>query len=43
MQTMITYPLYDLNMADFVPFTDPQTCYMYDLFGVVVSIISRPT
>jgi hypothetical protein len=42
MQTMITYPLYDLNMADFVPFTDPQTCLMYDLFGVVVSLISSP-
>ena len=37
MQNMITYPLYDLDMTEHVPFPDPDTCYMYDLFGVVVS------
>lgn len=37
MQNMITYPLYDLDMTEFVSFTDPNTCYLYDLFGVVVS------
>lgn len=42
MQNMITYPLYDLDMAEFVPFIDPKTCYMYDLFGVVVSFIPHP-
>lgn len=35
MQNMITYPLYDLDMTEFVSFTDPNTCYLYDLFGVV--------
>ena len=34
---MITYPLYDLDMTEHVPFPDPDTCYMYDLYGVVVS------
>ena len=34
---MITYPLYDLDISECIPFTDPNTCYMYDLYGVVVS------
>lgn len=38
MQSMITYPLYDLDMSEHVPFKDPNTCYLYDLYGVVVSI-----
>ncbi len=37
MQNMITYPLYDLDMSDQVPFKDQNTCYLYDLYGVVVS------
>lgn len=32
---MITYPLYDLDVGECVPFKDPNTCYMYDLYGVV--------
>ena len=37
MQNMITYPLYDLDVSEHVPFVDPNTCYLYDLYGVVVS------
>jgi len=40
MQNMITYPLYDFDMSEHVPFRDSQTCYLYDLFAVVVSKIS---
>lgn len=32
---MITYPLYDLDMGEFMPFKDPNTCSLYDLYGVV--------
>ena len=39
MQNMITYPLYDLDVSPYVPFKDPNQCYLYDLYGVVVSII----
>ena len=38
MQNMVTYPLYDLDVSDFVPFKDPNACYSYDLYGVVVSL-----
>jgi len=34
---MVTYPLYDLDIGGFVPFKDPNTCYLYDLYAVVVS------
>ena len=37
LQNMITYPLYDLDVSEFIPFKDPNTCYLYDLYGVVVS------
>ena len=37
MQNMVTYPLYDLDMTEFVPFKDPKSCYLYDLYAVVVS------
>ena len=35
LQNMITYPLYDLDVGECVPFKDPNACYMYDLYGVV--------
>ena len=37
LQNMITYPLYDLDLSEHVPFKDPNTCYLYDLYSVVVS------
>ena len=39
MQKMVTYPLYNLDMGEYIPFKDPETCYLYDLYGVVVSDI----
>lgn len=38
MQNMVTYPLYDLDISDLVSFKDPNACYSYDLYGVVVSV-----
>lgn len=38
MQNMVTYPLYNLDLGEHVPFKDPDTCYSYDLYGVVVSL-----
>jgi len=35
MQNMVTYPLYNLDLGEHVPFKDPDTCYSYDLYGVV--------
>ena len=37
LQNMITYPLYDLDVSEFIPFKDQNTCYLYDLYGIVVS------
>lgn len=37
MQNMITFPLYDFDMSDYVAFKEPNKCYKYDLFGIVVS------
>ena len=39
MQKMVTYPLYNLDMGEYIPFKDPETCHLYDLYGVVVSEI----
>jgi hypothetical protein len=37
MNSMINFPLYDFDFSPYVNFVDPETCYLYDLFGVVVS------
>ena len=34
---MITFPLYDLDISEYVSFHKPGMCYEYDLFGIVVS------
>ena len=39
MQNMITFPLYDFDMSDYVAFKEPNKCYKYDLFGIVVSAL----
>ena len=41
MQNMVTYPLYDFDMSPHVAFKDPKECYLYDLYGVVVSQLLR--
>ena len=33
---MITFPLYDFDLSDYVAFKEPGKCYQYDLFGIVV-------
>ena len=37
MQSMIHFPLYDFDLADYVSTVEPGMCYKYDLFGIVVS------
>ena len=39
MQNMITFPLYDFDLSEYVPFEQPGMNYKYDLFGIVVSKI----
>lgn len=35
MQSMINFPLYDLDLSQYVHFVQPDKCYKYDLFGIV--------
>ena len=35
MQNMITYPLYDFDLSEYVGFHQPGMCYQYDLYGIV--------
>ena len=35
MQNIVNYPLYDYDVSECVPFKDTNTCYLYDLYGVV--------
>ena len=32
---MINFPLYDLDLKSYVHKPDANTCYLYDLYGIV--------
>jgi len=41
MNSMINFPLYDFDFSPYVNFVDPNTCHLYDLFGIVVSFLDE--